>query len=177
MHFNPFLLDYAFSTSKCCSGFFMTTGGWVIWWWHDGLMTQWTDYLMTQWHKASQTIDIMIYFNCPSFAPSVYFYTHRHNHQSYYIGWTHSRQLRHRYQPAASAALHNWRLAASPRVPVVPSCEQRHAYCLIWLFWYWYWQQDVHHLHRGLDSVFRTRLRIASWHYLHSYPVIRNIQR
>ena len=130
MHFNPFLLDYAFSTSKCCSGFFMTTGGWVIWWWHDGLMTQWTDYLMTQWHKASQTIDLMIYFNCPSFAPSVYFYTHRHNHQSYYIGWTHSRQLRH-HQPAASAALHNWRLAPSPRVPVVPSCEQRHAYCLI----------------------------------------------
>ena len=65
----------------------------------------------------------MVYFNCPSFAPSVYFYTHRHNHQSYYIGWTHSRQLRHRYQPAASAALHNWRLAASPRVPVA-SCTK-----------------------------------------------------
>ena len=48
---------------------------------------------------------------------------------------------------------------------------------IVWLSWYWYWQRDVHHLHRGLDSVFRTRLRIASWHYLHSYPVIRNIQR
>ena len=48
---------------------------------------------------------------------------------------------------------------------------------IVWLFWYLYWQQDVHHLHRGLDSVFRSRLRIASWHYLHSYPVIRHIQR
>ena len=102
-------------------------------WWPDDPMN-WLPkpnlMTMTQWHKASQTIDLMIYFNCPSFVPSVYFYTHRHNHQSYYIGWTHSRQLRH-HQPAASAALHNWRLAASPRVPVVPSCEQRHAYCLI----------------------------------------------
>ena len=155
----------------------MTTGGWVIWWWHDGLMTQWTDYLMTQWHKASQTIDLMVlwYILIARPLPLVSTFTHTGTTISRIIlaGHTAGSFATTSQQPLQHCTTGGWLLVLVYQLYQAVNKDTR----IVWLSWYWYWQRDVHHLHRGLDSVFRTRLRIASWHYLHSYPVIRNIQR